>query len=80
MESAFLPYLKSEWPIDKRPHSTLYWRRDEDFAIRKGDWKLVYNDQGSTRKIQLFDMKDDKEEVYDLSGEYPSWQTAFYRI
>ena len=68
---SLLPYLKSEWPIDKRPHSTLYWRRDEDFAIRKGDWKLVYNDQGSTRKIQLFDMKDDKEEVYDLSGEYP---------
>lgn len=66
-----LPYLKEDSLTGKRPHSALYWRRDEDFAIRKGDWKLVYNDQGSTRKIQLFDMKDDKGEVYDLSSEYP---------
>ena len=63
-------FIKLKMVISKT-FSCLEYLYDEDFAIRKGDWKLVYNDQGSTRKIQLFDMKDDKEEVYDLSGEYP---------
>ena len=65
-----LPFLKKKEFIDCLPHNTLYWRRDEDFAIREGDWKLTYNDQGSTRRIQLFNIKNDPEEIYDLSDEY----------
>lgn len=65
-----LPYVLGT--KEGRPHEYLYWRRDQDFAIRKGDWKLEYNDQGSTRRIQLFNLQDDPYEYYDLSNRYPA--------
>ncbi|MGH7956994.1 MAG: sulfatase family protein, partial [Opitutaceae bacterium] len=34
-----LPYLTGE--DTGRPHETLYWRYGEQWAIRRGDWKLV---------------------------------------
>lgn len=66
-----LPYVNGEVSSDVLPHEVMYWRRDDDFAIRKGDWKLAYNDEGSTRRIQLFNLKDDEGEYHDLSDEYP---------
>ncbi len=66
-----LPYILGEKPADECPHKILYWRRDMDYAIRQGDWKLTYNDQGSTHRIQLFNLAEDKEEYYDLSDKYP---------
>ena len=34
-----MPYLTGK--NTGRPHETLYWRFGEQWAIRKGDWKLV---------------------------------------
>ncbi|MBL7077448.1 MAG: sulfatase-like hydrolase/transferase [Kiritimatiellae bacterium] len=56
---------------DTRPHQTLYWRRDNDYAIRHGDWKLQWNDQGSTRNITLFNLADDPQERNDLAAAMP---------
>ncbi len=64
-----LPHILNE--VSEAPHDTLYWRRDRDYAIRIGKWKLAYNDAGSTQRIQLFDMQNDKEEMYDLANQYP---------
>ena len=38
-------------------------------AIRKGDWKLVYNIRN--RKTELYNLKDDIGELKDLSQQYP---------
>jgi arylsulfatase A-like enzyme len=54
-----------------RPHEILYFRRGEDYAIRKGDWKLAYNDQGPSREIQLFDMENDPGEWKNLASTQP---------
>jgi arylsulfatase A-like enzyme len=65
-----LPYLKGE-KGDERPHETLYWRRDNDYAIRRGDWKLTWNDASGPMKIMLFDLANDPGEYHDLAGKYP---------
>ncbi|MFP4289558.1 MAG: sulfatase [Bacteroidales bacterium] len=38
-------------------------------AIRKGDWKLIYHYE--TQKAQLFNMKHDLSERYDLISQHP---------
>ncbi|MBT3375183.1 MAG: sulfatase-like hydrolase/transferase [Lentisphaerae bacterium] len=63
-----LPYLNGK---PGRPHETLYWRRDNDYAIRYGDWKLQWNDAGSTRNITLFNLADDPHERHDLAAAMP---------
>lgn len=66
-----LPYISGR--KDGRPHDTLYWRRGDDYAVRKHDWKLVYNDGKPTgsRRIELFNLKDDPGETTDLAGRQP---------
>jgi arylsulfatase A-like enzyme len=57
-----------------QPHEILYWRRDNDFAVRKGDWKLAYNDSvdgtGPDRE-ELFNLAVDKEERNDVIQQHP---------
>lgn len=81
-----LPYLNGD-KKNEIPHETLYWRRDDDYAIRKGDWKLTFNNhsvgllperkKGTKKTIEnagkreLFFLLDDKEERFDLSEKYP---------
>jgi arylsulfatase A-like enzyme len=63
-----MPFLTG---ADKgRPHETLYWRFGEQWAIRKGDWKLVASaiDPGKQRLINL---ADDISEAKDLSAKNP---------
>jgi arylsulfatase A-like enzyme len=52
------------------PHETLYWRFGEQWAIRKGDWKLVAAriDQNQPRLINL---AADIGEATDLSAKEP---------
>ncbi|MEN8782937.1 MAG: sulfatase-like hydrolase/transferase [Akkermansiaceae bacterium] len=61
-----LPHLDGSNPA--RPHETLYWRRGDDYAIRKGDWKLAWNDQASSGQIELFDLKNDPGEWKNLAS------------
>jgi len=66
-----LPFIRGERSADERPHETLYWRRDEDYAIRKGDWKLTWNDQAGPQTIRLFNLAEDPGEWKDLSAANP---------
>ena len=65
-----LPFLNGERG-DTRPHDTLYWRRDNDYAIRQGDWKLTWNDASGNMSIKLFNLADDPGEHRDLAAQNP---------
>lgn len=56
---------------EAQPHSTLYWRRDEDYAIRDGDWKLTWNDDNAPKTIQLFNIAKDPYEWQDQAAIHP---------
>lgn len=66
-----LPYLKG----DKigNPHELMFWRRDDDYAIRKDDWKLCWNDRGMDEqsKVELFNLADDPKEQHNLVDDFP---------
>ncbi len=64
-----VPYL--DGAKTARPHETLYWRRDNDYAIRHGDWKLQWNDASGTANITLFNLAEDPEERNDLAAAMP---------
>lgn len=62
-----MPYILGENP--GRPHPHLFWRADHIWAIRDGDYKLIL----STRDgwAELYDLKQDKSEVYNLKDQMP---------
>lgn len=87
--------VKKEWNLDgvdlmpyltgknkERPHETLYWRFGPQWAIRKGDWKLV---QATEEKllppvalpkievgpVHLYDLAKDISEANDLAERHP---------
>lgn len=61
-----LPYLTGE--KTGRPHEMLYWRFGQQWAIRKGDLKLLATPDAG---VQLFDLAKDVGEQHDLSAEKP---------
>jgi arylsulfatase A-like enzyme len=63
-----MPYLTSQ--KDEGPHQTLYWRFGEQWAIRKGDWKLVAS-RLDGKEPRLFNLKDDIGEAKDLTSAQP---------
>ncbi|EDM27836.1 N-acetylgalactosamine 6-sulfatase (GALNS) [Lentisphaera araneosa HTCC2155] len=64
-----MPYITGE--KTSRPHKTLYWRRDDDYAIRDKDWKLTWNDYNGPRTPMLFNLKDDPNEKNNLIHKHP---------
>ncbi len=64
-----LPFLNGE-KGDARPHEVLYWRRDNDYAVREGDWKLTWNDTSGTMSIKLFNLANDPGEHHDVAQNY----------
>jgi len=66
-----LPHLTGKKTA--RPHDILYWRRDSDYAIRRGDWKLTWNDGRPTgpNRAELFDLAGDPGERHDLIKKRP---------
>ena len=66
-----LPYITGKKTADERPHEILHWRRDEDYAIRIGDWKLTRNSKSGPQTIRLFDLKNDPGERHDLVNTHP---------
>ena len=64
-----LPYIQGK--KTGQPHNTLYFRRDTDYAIRRGDWKLQWNDAHGPLTITLHNIKEDPEEHKDLISQYP---------
>ncbi|MEO0447770.1 MAG: sulfatase-like hydrolase/transferase, partial [Verrucomicrobiota bacterium] len=67
-----LPYLEGR--KSHPPHDALYWKFGTQWAIRKGDWKLLQAREGKGGNIQiakegpirLFHLGDDPEEANDL--------------
>ncbi len=51
------------------PHEALYWRYDEQWAIRSGDHKLTHAD--TTRPPMLFDLSKDPGESTDVAARQP---------
>jgi arylsulfatase A-like enzyme len=62
------PYLTGKNAA--RPHETLYWRFGEQWAIRKGDWKLVVS-RVDDHKPRLINLAEDIGEANDLSAKHP---------
>jgi len=61
---SIMPILRN---MGEMPDRLLFWRQNDQFAVRDGSWKLVVHREGRG----LFDLKDDLGEKRDLSGEYP---------
>jgi arylsulfatase A-like enzyme len=64
-----MPYLSGA--EKSPPHEVLYWRFGEQWAIRKGDWKLCANNIDGVNNVKLFNLKDDIGEATDLTGSQP---------
>ena len=62
-----LPHLRGD--NTARPHETLFWRQNEMWAIRDGDWK-VFKDRG-TRPPQLFNLAADPGEQQNVAQRHP---------
>ncbi len=53
---------------------TLFWEHEGNRAIRIGDWKLVSRGKPIkpyTGSWQLFDLKNDRTEIHNVSEQYP---------
>jgi arylsulfatase len=48
----------------------MFWEHEGNRAIRDGDWKLVA--KGIDGEWELYDMRCDRTELNDLSGEHPA--------
>lgn len=71
---SLLPYLKGVQT--ESPHKALFWKVNEQFfAVRKGDWKLVFTANGQG----LFNLKEDPSELRDLRASYPEKAAELYR-
>jgi arylsulfatase A-like enzyme len=63
-----LPFLSGE--KSGPPHDTLYWRFQNQHAIRRGDWKLVQT--RADLKPQLYNLAADIRESTDLADREPA--------
>jgi arylsulfatase A-like enzyme len=63
-----LPYLTGR--DTGKPHETLYWRFGEQWAIRKGSWKLVVSNIDG-KQPRLFNLAEDIGENNDLAATHP---------
>jgi arylsulfatase A-like enzyme len=63
-----LPYLTGAQA--GKPHDALYWRFGPQWAIRKGDWKLVAS-RIDGKEPRLFDLSRDIGEKEDLTEKHP---------
>lgn len=63
-----LPFLTGE--KKDKPHDALYWRFGEQWAIRKGDFKLVAA-RPDNNEPRLFNLTDDIGEAKDLTASHP---------
>jgi arylsulfatase A-like enzyme len=80
-----VPYLTGK--IKDRPHEIMYWRFGDQWAIRKGDFKLVANRIDGPKNVKLYNLKDDigeskdlfaamPEKVKELQADYDKWNAG----
>jgi arylsulfatase A-like enzyme len=64
-----MPYLTGT--VKEPPHDVLYWRFGAQWAVRKGEFKLVASNPDGVKTPKLFNLKDDVGEKNDLSEKMP---------
>jgi arylsulfatase A-like enzyme len=64
-----MPYLTGK--VKEPPHPVLYWRFGDQWAIRKGDFKLVASAVDGVKNVKLYNLKDDIGEATDLTEKMP---------
>jgi arylsulfatase A-like enzyme len=64
-----MPYLTGA--NSGKPHEVLYWRFGPQWAIRKGDYKLVASNIDGVNKVLLYNLKEDMGETKDLAEAMP---------
>lgn len=63
-----LPYITGK--NEAAPHDALFWRLGEQWAVRKGDWKLVASRIDGPQP-RLFNLSEDISEANDLAAKHP---------
>lgn len=53
------------------PHEVFYWRFGQQWAIRKGDFKLVASNIDGVNKVLLYNLAEDIGETKDLAESMP---------
>lgn len=71
-----LPLMEGK--AEKLDRDTLYWRFGVQYAVRQGDWKLVK--AGLSQPVQLFNLKDDRNEKDDLVAKHPEKAKALQTL
>lgn len=71
-----LPLMEGK--AEKLDRDTLYWRFGVQYAVRQGDWKLVK--AGLNQPVQLFNLKDDRNEKDDLAAKQPEKAKALQAL
>jgi arylsulfatase A-like enzyme len=61
-----IPHLTGE--DQKPPHESLYWRFQDQAAVRSGKWKYI---QAGSEANYLFDVTSDEHEKHNLITEHP---------
>ena len=51
-----------------KPHETLYWRLNDQWAIRHGNWKLLVAREGGSGRPELYNLAEDSGESIDLAA------------
>jgi arylsulfatase len=64
---SFAPVFASQAPEERE---ALYWAYGGNWAVRQGDWKLVY-DSNRSKRMELYNLAEDPTELNDLSAERP---------
>ncbi len=62
-----IPYLSGDNP--DAPHTSLFWRQGKKTALRKGNWKIVFNPQKND--WELYNLADDLGETENLVRQHP---------
>ncbi len=62
-----LPLLEGR--ADRLEREALYWRFGVQYAVRRGDWKLVK--AGRDEPVRLFNLRNDPGEANDMAGAKP---------
>jgi arylsulfatase A-like enzyme len=56
------------------PHEALFWRMGNQWAVRKGDWKLLSMARSNARQpgeVRLYNLREDIGEKSDLAAKMP---------
>jgi arylsulfatase len=68
--------LRTVFQEDQMEERHLLFEHESNAAIRKGDWKLVgigvvRDDSTLTEKWELYNIREDRSEMNDLSDQFP---------